>query len=212
MSALQDGIVVLGSGMASGPPDVLHAQLGCTATSDSVGGALAAATQALDALRDSLVTAGVAAADVSTSAMRVENHWSATAQAPQGYEAFLGLAVSLRDLDGAGGVLAAALAAAGDAGRLHGVSLSISDPGPLLTTARELALADAREKAEHLAALSGRELGALRSVEEHAEPQLARSSTALAAMSGRASGRASIPVERGETEVVVVLGVRWDLS
>jgi uncharacterized protein YggE len=127
---------------------------------------------------------------------------------PSGYRAWLGLGVLLRDLDRAGAVLGEVLAAGADAARLLGVSLAVSDPSSALEEARAGAVADARAQAEHLAALAGRELGAVRRISTVAEPGMPRP-IGMAATGVRA---AVMPVEAGEASVTVSLQVRFDLD
>ena len=69
-------------------------------------------------------------------------------------------------------------------------------------------MADARAQGEHLAGLSGRELGAVRRISTVAEPGMSRP----IAMAARGVRAAAMPVEAGEAEVTVSLQVRFDLA
>jgi uncharacterized protein YggE len=61
------------------------------------------------------------------------------------------LAVTLRDSARAGPVIDAAIASAGDAGRIHWIQHQQSDVDALQARARDAAFADARSKAEQFA-------------------------------------------------------------
>jgi uncharacterized protein YggE len=204
---MSDRIDVSGSGTAQARPDRLVARLGAEGTGLDVAAALAAGEAAARAMAEAARTAGVLDGDVRTEDMSVGAHHDQQGE-PSGYRAWLGLTVTLRDVDAAGAVLGDVLAAGGDAARLLGVSLAVSDPSAALEEARAAAVADARAQAEHLATLTGRDLGAVRRISTVAEPGMPRP-IAMAATGLRA---AAMPVEAGEAAVTVSLRVRFDLA
>ncbi|HET9945735.1 MAG TPA: SIMPL domain-containing protein [Actinomycetes bacterium] len=204
---MSDHIDVSGTGTAQARPDRLVARLGAEGIGPDVAAALAAGESAARAMAEAARTAGVVDGDVRTEDMSVGQHHDQQGQ-PSGYRAWLGLTVTLRDVDGAGAVLGDVLAAGGDEARLLGVSLAVSDPSAALEEARAGAVADARAQAEHLAALAGRGLGAVRRISSVAEPGMPRP-IAMAAKGVRA---AAMPVEAGEASVTVSLQVRFDLD
>ena len=204
---MSDRIDVSGTGTAQARPDRLVARLGAEGIGPDVAAALAAGESAARAMAAAARTAGVVDGDVRTEDMSVGQHHDQQGQ-PSGYRAWLGLTVTLRDVDGSGAVLGDVLAAGGDEARLLGVSLAVSDPSAALEEARAGAVADARAQAEHLAALAGRGLGAVRRISSVAEPGMPRP-IAMAAKGVRA---AAMPVEAGEASVTVSLQVRFDLD
>ena len=204
---MSDRIEVAGTGTAQARPDRLVARLGAEGTGPDVAAALATGESAARAMADAARAAGVVDGDLRTEDMSVGQHHDQQGQ-PSGYRAWLGLTVTLHDVDGSGAVLGDVLAAGGDAARLLGVSLAVSDPSAALEEARAGAMADARAQAEHLAALAGRELGDVRRISTVAEPGMPRP-IAMAAKGVRA---AAMPVEAGEAAVTVSLQVRFDLA
>jgi uncharacterized protein YggE len=74
------------------------------------------------------------------------------------------LNVTVRDIDKVGDVLAQAAAAG--ANSIYGVSFNVADPATFEAAAREQAVADARERAQSLAELSGKTLGDVVSITE----------------------------------------------
>ena len=203
---MSDRIDVSGTGTAHTRPDRLVARLGAEGTGADVAAALAAGESGARAMAEAARSAGVADGDLRTEDMSVGQHHDQQGQ-PSGYRAWLGLTVTLRDVDGSGAVLGDVLAAGGDAARMLGVSLAVCDPSAALEEARAGAMADARAQAEHLAALAGRQLGDVRRIYTLAEPGMPRP-IAMAAKGVRA---AAMPVEAGDAAVTVSLQVRFDL-
>ena len=205
---MSDRIEVVGTGTAHARPDLFVVNLGAEATGAGVAAVLETAELAAAAMAETARTTGaVEDADLRTSDMAVSTHHDHQGQ-PAGYRAWLGLTLTLRDLDTSGTVLAAVLAAGGDAARLQGVGLAMSDSGTALDTARAAAMADARHQAEQLAGLAGRELGGVRRVQpllgSGGEPR-----PMMAALAGRQA--MALPVEAGTSAVTVSLRVRYDL-
>jgi uncharacterized protein YggE len=124
-----------------------------------------------------------------------------------GYRAEHGLGIVLRDLAAAGRVLGDAVAAGGDAVRLHGVSFVIEDDADLRARAREAAWRDALRAGEQLAGLAGGALGSVRSIDE----TLVRDGGAPQPMAVRAAA-AEIGLQPGAVEVRAVLAVVWELD
>ena len=113
----------------------------------------------------------------------------------------------MRRVDDAGHVLAAALDAAGESGRMQGMAFAHADPRELESRARAAAMEDARGKARQLATLAGRDLGEVLDVVEGEPPvrpfPVPRRAAALAAE--------VLPVSGGELEVTAAVTVRWAL-
>ena len=120
-----------------------------------------------------------------------------------GYQVTNQLTVQLRDLNAIGGIIDAAVEAAGDLTRFHGVSFTIDDPTALEVQARAAAIADLQAKAKQFATLTGVKLGRLRFITETGGPAAIRS------LSERgfapASAAEPTPIQAGELEVVVTV-------
>lgn len=153
--------------------------------------------------RTGVTTAGrgvaVARPDVTRCELGVE------ASAPSVGEA-LGEAqrALVRSVDGAGDIVSAALGAAGDRARLHGLQVLVSDPQGAAHDARAAAFADARDRAEQFAALAGRGLGELLELTE---------TPGLGTPVGRAfkpmAAEAVMPVEAGTEEIEAHVTTTW---
>jgi hypothetical protein len=206
---LQDGVVVTGTGRASAPTDVVRAALGAESRQASVAAALDGAARAAAAMRAALLAAGVAEGDVVVESTSVNHEpWEREVQPYVGRAA---LAVTLRDPDGAGALVSAAVAAGGDAARLDGLRRALDRPEDLAPRARRAAVADARARAEELAGLLGRSLGralaVLEVVDGAAQPWEGPERMALAT----AGAPAPVPFEAGSASVTAAVRVRWEL-
>ena len=204
-------ISVVGQGRAEGPPDVCRVSLVATALRPSVAAALADSEQATRRVREALVAGGGEARDAATSTVtvRAEEDYSGQ-RGPRllGYRAEHALDVVLRDLDAAGRLLGDAVAAGGEAARLQGVSFAVEDDAALRAQARAAAWADALRAGEQLAQLAGRDLGAVRSIDEGGGPG---SGPPPRPMMARAMGAAEVALEPGGVGVAVALAVVWEL-
>ena len=69
--------------------------------------------------------------------------------------------VKLRDLDSVGEVIDEVVTAGGDNVQISGINFTLEDPKPMMADLREMAVADAKSKAEHLAELSDAMIGRL---------------------------------------------------
>lgn len=123
-----------------------------------------------------------------------------------GYRASQELAVTCPDLSLAGQCLTAAAEAAGNDLAIDGISLEISDSVPLRVLARERAFADAKSRATQYAALAGRNLGSLDSLQE------GRTVTAVPTAYDLSEARAAVDIKRGEMAVSVTVTARWSFA
>ncbi|MEU4235831.1 SIMPL domain-containing protein [Actinoplanes sp. NPDC026619] len=202
-----DKVLVTGKGEMSAEPDTLTADLAVETVAATVGEALDRAGTAATRMRNALVRAGIARADLQTSNVSVNSRTDDDQQIT-GYTVNQGLTAKIRDLPRAGALMSTAVAAGGDAARLNGVSFAIENEAPLLAEARKKAFADARAKAELYAREAGRPLGRVISVSEVA-PGFAVPGPQYS-MAGAADARFSI--EPGRQRLSVTVTVEWALG
>ena len=201
------GISVSGTGEVTGTPDTLTMTFGVSVLGDTVAAATAAAADAADALIGTLTAAGVDESDVQTANFSIypEYDYSEDEQRLRGYRVNNTVTAKIRDIDTAGDVIDAAVAATGDDVVVQGVAFSIEDDEDLIAAARAKAWENARAKAEQLASLSGVTLGAATSISESFSMPpvpIARAQEDLALES-------ATPIEPGEQEVAVTLQVQF---
>jgi uncharacterized protein YggE len=202
----RESVLVTGTGEVSGTPDILSADFGVETTAATVGQALSSATAAASRMRDALVHAGIARADLQTSDAGIGTKVD-DSQAITGYTVTQGLTAKIRNLPRAGEIMSAAIAAGGDASRLRGVSFAIDNDAALLTQARKNAFADARQKAGLYAREAGRPLGRVLRVTETAP-----SWGGPVGQFSPAAMDSKFAIEPGRQSVTATVTVEWALD
>ena len=200
------GIWVRGTGTASGPRDECVLTLGAESRAPSAQAAMAATAAAAQGMRSALLAAGLDEA-LATSAVSLTPFYD-DYPTVAGYEGSVRMAARSRDLAAVGDVLAAVVAAGGDAARIHEVAFQHADPSALMALARERAWGDAHGRASQLAALAGRALGDVLAIDETGGRPPVPVRMAAAA---QAAAAGAVPVDGGEGSVEVSLTVGWSL-
>lgn len=149
----QRTVTVTGTASASARPDRASIALGVQASRSSAQGAMGLAAERADALVAALRDAGATDEDLRTTGISL---WFD--QTARQYTATCSLTVAV-PVDEVGSRLDVAATAGGDEFTLNGVSFSVADPAPLLAPLRGEALADARAKADALAAAEAASVG-----------------------------------------------------
>jgi uncharacterized protein len=198
------GITVTGTADVAGTPDTLELSLAVTARASTVDKALDQANSAAKKVQDSLRHNGVAAKDLQTTDLQIQPEYSyPNNDTPvlQGYTVSEGITARLRDLGKAGSAISEAASAGGNAVRINGIQLDLSDTSKLVVAARDKAMADAKAKAEQYAKAAGRSLGQVVSVTENvSEPAPVDYSMRSAAAPDTLK---SVPIQPGSQDVGV---------
>lgn len=185
-----------GTGSAAAVPDTALIRLSAVHRARSLAEAMAGSESA----RAEVVKAS-GALTVSTVNLSV---WPTQEQGQQpGFEARHTLTIATGDLESANRLLTELAYEIGARLVIEGVGLTVSDPSTAVRTAREAAFADARARAEHLAALSGATLGQVEAVAE--------GGAAAPGSAGFALAKADVGLEAGETAVPASVTVTWSL-
>jgi uncharacterized protein len=203
-------VTTRGSGSVSGTPGIMTLSIGVTTTSVHAGEALTDSSTKANAVQQTLRNAGVAAADIQTSQLSLSPTYSNNSSTPNGYQATNMVTAKLRDLSKAGKVIDDAVTAAGDAGRLEGVSFSIDDSSAFASAARKMAVAQARRQADELAAAAGMKVAGLRSISEDSAQTPYRSAGGAVPSSAQAS--APVPIQPGVQQTTVDVSAVWNLT
>jgi hypothetical protein len=166
-------ITVVGEGELRQAPDRAMTTLGVEVNAPTAVAATRDAAARMAAVIAAVKRLGVADVDLQTSAFSIRSERVPTPPSKPGgapgattitYVASNSVAVTIRDLARAGAILDAAVNAG--ATEVWGVSFAHSDEAALRRRARELAVADARARAEGLARAAGLTLGAVLSIDE----------------------------------------------
>jgi uncharacterized protein YggE len=157
-------LLVNGTGAVTTVPDRAEVSFGVVSEAASARAALAANAAEMRRVIDALKSSGVGEKDIQTQQVSLSPRYSNNAERIVGYTAQNTVAATLRDLDRAGAVIDAAVVAG--ANQVFGPSLIRSDRTELYRNALRGAIADARAKAQALAAASGVTLGRVVNVVE----------------------------------------------
>ncbi len=169
--------------------------------------AQAEASERMQAAIEAMTVAGVAARDMSTQRVSLEQTFDYSGETARatGYQATQTVALRIRELSRLGPVIDAAVEAG--ANRVSEITLELSDPAAARAEARERAMADARRTAEALAIAGGVRLGLPTSIREQDGSGYppgpvfrAKASMAMAAPT---------PISVGETDIEVSVEVTW---
>ncbi len=206
----QEGIWVTGEGKVTVVPDVAILSLGVEAQMTTVAEAQAQAAEAMDAVMVALGNYGVASKDIKTQYYSISpvRRWDDGKETLVGYRVANTVTAKIRKIEDAGSIIDA-VAAAGDYARINSISFTLDRPEAYYEEAREEAMADAKAKAEQLAALAGVTLGKPAYVSEgtQAPPIYDR---AVVYEAERAVAPTSI--SSGETEVQLTVQVAYRIN
>lgn len=202
--AAREGITVNGVGRVSTVPDEAEFSLGVTTEGTTARRALAANSERMRALIGALKAAGVADRDIQTRDVSVGSDWDADGRSDD-FVASNTVSVLIRDLDRAGSVLDAATRAG--ATNVYGPSLTRANRDDLEAKALEDALANARKRAEALAAAAGVRLGAVTAISE-------TGAAIPGPMELRALDAAATapPIEKGTQEIQATVSVTFAIE
>ncbi len=152
------GITVVGMGTATATPDTAEWSFGVQTSGETAQAALAANSEAMEKVVAALKAAGIADDDLQTEQVSVYPRTSDDGVSIVGYDASNTVRATIRDLDQAGGIVDAAVAAG--ANQVYGPSLTVSDTEAQYSAAVDAAFDDARARAQAIADKAGVALGA----------------------------------------------------
>ena len=195
-----------GTGTVAVVPDIASLSIGVTTTADTAAAALTANNLAVEAVMARLSASGIETRDMQTSNLYLNPNWTgydSSTPTISGYTASNMLTVQVRQLDQLGAVLDAAVS--DGANTLNGVTFGMADPEPALNQARGEAVADARARAELLAAAAGMKLGRVVSISEMSNPMAGYDIYAMEAAS------TPVPVAGGELGLTASVTVTYEI-
>jgi uncharacterized protein YggE len=198
-------ITVSGTGRVSVAPDVADLRLGVTTTEPTVESARSGNAAAMSRVLAALRAAGIEARDIQTSNLSLSPAYDYSGPTPRltGHTLQNTVAVTIRDLAGVGRAIDGALEAG--ATTVDSITIRVEDPAPHEQAARTLAVADARSKAEVLAAAAGVAIAGVGSISELGGPiPFAGREMAKLAMADAAT-----PVEAGTNEISITVAVTF---
>lgn len=206
---LRSTVSVVGDGRVLVQPDVVLLSFGVETAAPTLDAAQAEAANRMQAVIQTLVAYGVAREDIRTTRLSVNPEYDQRDRTIlRGFRVTNNVQAKLRDIDRAGQVIDAVVASG--ANRVNGVTFSLDNQVPFKDQARALAVANARAKADQLAALVGMSVVGVKSiVESDAVSTPVRAAPAAAPAEAVA---APTPVEPGEQEVRTMVTVVFILG
>jgi uncharacterized protein len=235
----QQGIWVNGTGKVNVSPDIATLSLGVSTRAAKVAEAQAQAAAAMDKVLAALTGNGIDKQDIQTQYFNIQQYTSnvpmavesypagegknlavpmpalpspTTTEQYTGYEVSNMLTIKIRAIDKLGPIIDAAVTAGGDNIRMNGLYFSVDQPNKYYTQVRNLAIYEAKLKAQNLADLSGVTLGKVTYVSENinSQPMPYRMPMYKSMdMAGSASGTAISP---GQTEVSLDVQVNYAIQ
>lgn len=172
-------ITVVGTGTAAGVPDMATISLGVEVVNPNAADALNEANRLIGEVTKAVIAVGVDEKNIRTTGLNIYSQPAPMSSGdpasanPQAriYQANIGITIIVADKGTEGRALKVGEvineAVKAGANMINGISMSISDPKTLENDARTKAIADARSRAEALAAASGVKVGEVLSIEEY---------------------------------------------
>ena len=201
-------ISVTGAGRVPVVPDVADLRLGVTITAKTVESARSSNATTMAGVIGALRELGIAAADIQTTnvSLMPAYDYSSNRTPPRltGYTLTNAVAVTVRDIAQVGRAIDDALAAG--ATSMDSIAFRTRDTCAAATAARRAAIADARAKADVLAAAAGVSIAGVAAISESGAPvpfPVFRSEAKMA------MADASTPIEAGTNEVAISVAVMF---
>lgn len=211
-NSLPRTISVSGTGRVSVVPDVADLRLGVTITTKTVEAARSTNAAVMTGVIGALRELAIAPEDIQTTNLTLSPayDYSSNPNPPRltGYTLTNAVAVTVRDLAMVGAVIDGSLGAG--ATSLDSISFRNRDSAAAENSARQAAVADARAKADVLAAAAGVSIAGVASITESGTLEVApmyRGGIAKMAMAD-----ASTPVEAGTNEIAISVSVTFLLG
>jgi uncharacterized protein YggE len=207
-------IEVGGEGRVSVTPDAASVVVGAEIFNATLTEAQAQANAITAEITAAATAAGVEEDDLQTVNYNVwvvnQYDENGTIVGVQGYTVTNQLQVIVRDLDAVGGLLDDMVQAGANA--IYGISFFVSDPSEAASQARQLAVEDARTRADELASALGTEITGVVSVVETSAPSPASQDMMYEGAAGGGRGGGPVPISSGTTEVVVTVNVVFEIA
>ncbi len=206
------GITVTGTGRVAGAPDIASIYLGVQVQSATVEEGRERAAQIQTAVINSIKDNGVADRDVQTSNFSIQPNYDFRSGTQQitGYMVTNTLTIKVRKLDQLSKTIDDASKAGGDSAVVQNLTFGIDDPEELRSQARELALIQAKARAEDIARVTGVSLGKPISIVEETQSGIAYDS--FLGQRATVSADTPTPIETGELDVVINVSVLYRIE
>lgn len=209
-----DFFTVTGVGKATVTPDVAIINVGVTAQGATVKLAQKELNTKMDAIAKAVKQLSIDTKDIKTANYSINPRYDyqSTTQRIVGYDANSSLTIKVRDMDRVNDVVDASTA--NGANQVGGISFDVDDRTKIENEARELAVADAKKKADTAAKIAGFALGRIVNYQEGANgsprsPELMYAKAMPADGAGDAAVASTI--EPGANEITIHVSLSYEL-
>ena len=208
-------ISVNGTGSAEVEPDLAIINLGVQTDADTASEALTQNNQQMEAVLNTLRTAGIANNDIRTTIIQIYPRYEVPPQPREGqtgqpeligYTATNTVEVRVRNINNLGTILDQVVSSGGN--RVDSIRFDVSDQAGALEQAREAAMQNAADKAEQLAGLANGQLGPVVTIVENSRGPIFFEAAAM----DQAAGGSAVPIAPGTQSITVDLQVTWELQ
>ena len=203
-------VTVSGSGDVSIAPDVADLSLGVTVQKPTAAAAQASAATSMTAVIAAIKKNGVDDKDIVTTNVSLSPVYDYTINSnPRlvGYQFSNTVKVTIRKLASIAAVVDDSVT--GGATTVYGINFRVGDPKAAEAKARQLAMADARAKADALATSAGTSVRGVASISEVATQP---TPVYYSAMDSVKSSSVATPIQTGSTDVIVQVTVSYLIS
>jgi uncharacterized protein YggE len=199
-------VTVSGSGQVSVAPDVADVVLGVSITKPTVAEAQSAAATSMASIiaavkKDGVDSVDIVTVNLSLSPVYAYNNDGSVSRLV-GQQFTNSVRVTVRDLGRVAAVVDDSVAAG--ATTIQDISFRLNDPKPVQAQARELAMKDARTKADALTSSAGVSIKGVASISETSTTPLVTYGAAI-----DVKAQASTPIQTGTTDVVITVSVSY---
>ena len=204
---------VSGTGIVTGPPDVVVLSIGVSVESDSVKQARTEAAEAMTGVIESLKGNGLLDEDIRTQHFSIHQRFDYIKgrREFQGYAVTNTVSAKIRDLDTVGNVIDDAAEAGGDLVEINSIQFIIDDTTKLKMQARVAAMQDAQTKAQTLATEGGVTLGKPISISESGDFYAPGPINLEFAFADDAAA-VETPIQSGQLQITVTVNVIYEIE
>jgi uncharacterized protein YggE len=202
-ATVQHSIVVTGQGSVSTVPDRAQVSFGVSTDAKTASAALRANAAEMTKVIAAVKGQGIAAADIKTELVSLSTRYSQNGDTVVGYTATNSVSATIRNLAKVGGTIDAAVDAG--ANQVSGPNLVRGDMTALYRAALRAAIANAKGKAQTIAAASGLHLRRITDVTEAGSAPVPQPLT-------KAGAEAATPVEPGTQLVEAAVTVTFSVG
>jgi uncharacterized protein YggE len=207
-----DSITVTGVGTADAAPDTLSVDFSVHITRSTVQEALDAQAAAVQRLLGALKASGIPRSRTQTTDLSLDRHYDDHGVVT-GYDADETVRAKVRPLTHAGSVISKAATSAGNAVEVGDLAFDLADDADVVRSARANAFADAKDRAQQYASLSGRGLGRVKKVTELVDaPEQPLGFLQRDSLLAASNGAKAVPLRAGEQTLTVRVNVTWSLA